>query len=151
MERDFKETIGNRMKAAILISIFSNDIQDALIQQADKYEDYLPTKEKVLSIVGAKMAMRSPDEMDVDAVHGCGRTSCDDCHYEEEIGAVGKGGIYCYRCGGQGHIAAKCGTPEPVKGEGKGGKDGKGFKGGGKRGKGGKGDWNGYCGYCGKK
>ena len=27
---------------------------------------------------------------------------------EEEIQAVGKGGIDCYRCGGQGHIAAKC-------------------------------------------
>jgi len=151
LQRDFKETISSRMKAAILISILPSDIQDALIQQADKYEEYLPTKEKVLSIVDAKMAMRSPDEMDVDALHGHGGASCDDCHYEEEIGAVGKGGIYCYRCGGQGHIAAKCATPEPAKGKGKGGKDGKGFKGGGKGGKGGKGDWNGYCSYCGKK
>lgn len=154
LQRDFKETVGSRMKAAILISMLPTDIQDALIQQADKYEEYQPTKEKILSIVDAKMAMRSPDEMDVDAVTGQGKLQHEEGGGDEEIDAVGKGGIYCYRCGGQGHIAAKCGTPEPIKGKGKGGKgghDGKGAKGGGKGGKGGKGDWSGFCSYCGKR
>ena len=150
LERDFKENVGSRMKAAILISILPNDIQDALIQHADKYEEYQPTKEKILSIVDAKMAMRSPDEMDVDAVGGHGGHPQGEAAHDEEIDAVGKGGIYCYRCGGQGHIAAKCGTPEPSKGKGKGKGGGKGSKGGGKVGKG-KGDWSGFCGYCGKK
>jgi len=150
LERDFKEKIGDRMKAAILISILPSDIQDALIQQADKYEEYHPTKEKILSIVDAKMAMKSPDEMDVDAVGGHGGQPQEEAAYEEELDAVGKGGIYCYRCGGQGHIAAKCGTPEPSKGKGKGKDGGKGAKGGGKGGKG-KGDWNGFCSYCGKR
>ena len=69
----------------------------------------------------------------------------DDGHYEE-VQAVGKSSICCYRCGGQGHVARDCATPEP-KGKGKGkGKDGKG-KGKSK----GKNDWNGYCSYCGKQ
>ena len=47
-------------------------------------------------------------------------------------------GLFCYRCGGQGHIAAKCAAPVPTKGKGKdGGKGGKaGGKGGGNKGKG---------------
>ena len=40
LERDFKEKISSRMKAAILISILPNELRDALIQQADKYEEY---------------------------------------------------------------------------------------------------------------
>ena len=103
--------------------------------------------------------MRSPDEMDVDTI-GSGQY-----HTEwESLDAVGKGGIYCYRCGGQGHIAAKCGTPDPGKSKGKGGlgpqanpSKGKGKGKGGLvsqanplKGKG-KGDWKGFCSYCGKR
>ena len=36
--------------------------------------------------------------------------------HNEEVQAIGKGCVYCYRSGGQGHSAAKCGTPEPQKG-----------------------------------
>ena len=44
----------------------------------------------------------------------------------DTIDALGKSAnIYCYRCGGQGHIAAKCASLEPVKG-GKGQGKGKG-------------------------
>ena len=147
------------MKAAIIISMLPNDLQDALIQQADRYEDYRVAKEKIISIVEAKLAMRSPDEMDVDTI-GSGQY-----HTEwESLDAVGKGGIYCYRCGGQGHIAAKCGTPDPGKSKGKGGpglqansSKGKGKGKGGLvlqanplKGKG-KGDWKGFCSYCGKR
>ena len=159
MERDFKEKISSKMKAAIIISMLPNDLQDALIQQADRYEDYRVAKEKIISIVEAKLAMRSPDEMDVDTI-GSGQY-----HTEwESLDAVGKVGIYCYRCGGQGHIAAKCGTPDPGKSKGKGGlgpqanpSKGKGKGKGGLvsqanplKGKG-KGDWKGFCSYCGKR
>ena len=159
MERDFKEKISSKMKAAIIISMLPNDLQDALIQQADRYEDYRVAKEKIISIVEAKLAMRSPDEMDVDTI-GSGQY-----HTEwESLDAVGKGGIYCYRCGGQGHIAAKCATPDPGKSKGKGGlgpqanpSKGKGKGKGGlvsqanpSKGKG-KGDWKGFCSYCGKR
>lgn len=144
LERDFRETLSERMKSAILISTLPNEIRDAILQQPEKFELYQPTKERVVTMVEAKLAIKSPDEMDVDGV-----TAHEDCHHED-VQAVGKGGIYCFRCGGQGHIAAKCATPEPPKGKGKGGQ-----KGGGKdskgKGKGGKGEWTGYCSYCGKR
>ncbi len=48
--------------------------------------------------------------MDVDHLTGTYKEE-----HNEEVQAIGKGGLCCYRCGGQGHIAAKCGTPEPQK------------------------------------
>ena len=153
LERDFKESLSPRMKAAILISMLPADLQDSLVQNAEKYHEYPSAKEKVLSIVEAKMSMRDPDAMDVDnlsaeATHGS--------YEEEDIQALGKGAMHCYRCGGLGHIAAHCATPEPTKGGGKGSKGagkgkskGKGF---GNKGKGkGTGEWTGYCSYCGKR
>ena len=156
LERDFKEKLSNKMKAAIALSMLPPEMRDSLIQQADKFEEYTTVREKIVSIVDAKLAMRSPDEMEVDIVSP-GETP----EEWEPLDAVGKGGIFCYRCGGQGHIAAKCATPDPGKAKGKGKSNfgpqvpAKGAypKGGGKspnKGKG-KGDWKGFCSYCGKR
>ena len=159
LSRDFNEKLSDKMRSAILISMLPSDLQHALIQQADKFTDFKSTKDRVATIVEAKLALKSPDAMDCDTIH---RASCqavaDDTGTEAcdlDVDAVnGKGGVFCYRCGGQGHIAAKCATPAPAKGgKGKGG-GGKGGKPGGKgpNPKGtGKGDWNGFCSYCGKK
>jgi len=68
LERDFKEKMSSKMKSAILISMLPSDLQNALIQQAEKYEEYVPTKEKILSIVEAKIAMKNPDDMDTSGV-----------------------------------------------------------------------------------
>jgi len=165
LERDFKETVGSKMKAAILISMLPADLQNALIQQADKYEEYGPTKEKIISIVEAKLAMKSPDDMDVDWLAKEHWQEYGNQENDEEIDWLGKGGgIQCHRCGGLGHISKNCGSPEPAKGKAKGqGKNGKGDGKGGKNGKfgykggNGKNDYKGkgngkneYCSYCGK-
>ena len=68
LAKDFNETVSSKMKAAILISFLPAELRDALIQQADKLIEYIPTKEKVMAIVEAKMAMRSLDVMEVDEV-----------------------------------------------------------------------------------
>ncbi len=114
LERDFKESISDRMKAAILTSTLPNEIRDAILQQPDKFECYGPTKERVIVMTEANLAVKSPDKMDVDNLTGTYEEE-----HDEEVQAIGNGGVYCYRCGGQGHPAAKCGTPEPHK-EGKG-------------------------------
>ena len=154
LQRDFKETLSSKMKAALLVSMLPDDIQQSVIQNAEKYELYEQARDKVISIADSKMAISNPDQMDVDYM--------DDHDHEwdeqedPETCTVGKG-PFCYRCGGQGHIARNCATPEPTsdksKGDGKGGGKGKG-KG---KGKGGKADgkaaastWRGYCSYCGK-
>jgi len=165
LERDFKEKVGSKMKAAILISMLPTELQNALIQQADKYEEYGPTKEKIISIVEAKIAMKSPDDMDVDWLAKENEAWYGNQENDEEIDWLGKGGgIQCHRCGGLGHISKNCGSPEPAKGKAKGqGKNGKGDGKGGKNGKfgykggNGKNDYKGkgngkneYCSYCGK-
>ena len=159
LTRDFKEDISDKMKAAILLSMLPSDLQHALIQQADKFGDYKSTKDRISTIVEAKLALKSPDAMDCDVVHKSSDPTRPEGDYHGEmyagdIDAVsGKGGVFCYRCGGQGHIAAKCATPAPVKGKGKdgGGKGGKsGGKGANNKGKG-KGEWQGFCSYCGKR
>ena len=66
LQRDFEEHVRSKMKAAILISILPTELRDSLIQQAGNFVEYQPTEEKVIAIVEAKLAMRSPDEMDVD-------------------------------------------------------------------------------------
>ena len=108
-----------------------------MFQQPDEFESYGPTKERVIAMTEAKLAVKSPDEIGLDKLTGT---------YEEEHNE--EGGVYCYCCGGQGHIAAKFGPLEPQKG-GKwkggpngGGKDGK--RKGKSKGKG-KGAWIGFC------
>ena len=66
-------------------------------------------KDKVLSIVEARWAMRSPDETEVDEVDWLVSS------IDEEVSAVLKGSTCCHWCGGHRHIAAKCATLEPTK------------------------------------
>ncbi len=54
------------MKAAILISTLPTELHDTVIQHADKYGEYEPATWKMLSVIEAKMAMRSPDQMEGD-------------------------------------------------------------------------------------
>ena len=118
LSRDFNKLLSEKMRAAILISMLPPDLQHALIQQADKIEDYKITRDRVATIVEAKLALKNPDAMECDAVH----RSTDHAEAWEDnseacdVDAVNsKSGLFCYRCGGQGHIAAKCATPAPTK------------------------------------
>ena len=51
LERDFKETISTRKKAAILLSMVPADVREALIQQAEKCDNYTAAMERATSIV----------------------------------------------------------------------------------------------------
>ena len=52
------------MKAAILVSMLPKELQDNLVQQAKKMTDYKTTKDRIITIVEAKMALRDPTMMD---------------------------------------------------------------------------------------
>lgn len=142
--RDFREELSERMKSAILISTLPDEIRNTVLQQPEKFEECGRTRERMISMIEARLAMRSPDEMEVDL------TERDEDEQYEDIEAVGKGGIHGYRCGGQGHIAAKCATPEPPTGKGKGNQKGKDGGKGKSKGKG-KAEWTGDCSYCGQR
>ena len=69
LSRDFNELLSEKMRAAILTSMLPADLQHALIQQADKIEDHKSTRDRVATIVEAKLALKNPDAMECDAVH----------------------------------------------------------------------------------
>ena len=61
LERDFRETLPERMKAAILISTLPNEIRDSTLQQPEKFEECKPTKERVMAMIEAKLTIQHPD------------------------------------------------------------------------------------------
>ena len=66
LSRDFNELLSEKMRAIILISMLPVDVQHAQIQQADKIEDYKSTRDRVATIVEAKLALKNPDGMECD-------------------------------------------------------------------------------------
>ena len=68
LERDFNEKLSDKTKAGVLLNMMPGDLQNSLIQQADKLENFKMTKERVVSIMEAKNALH-PDAMDMDNVN----------------------------------------------------------------------------------
>ena len=154
LQRDYKETVSDMMKIGILIHMMPEDLQDHVLQHADRLREYKLVKEKVVNLTDARMRLKDPNAMDV------GYAGKDDQEYQsesyddnQEVGTVGFD-TQCYRCGGYGHRSDQCATPKGV-GKGKGGKSSqkgsstKGASKGGGKGKG-PGTTRAPCTHCGK-
>ena len=156
LERDYKEKTSDMAKIGILISMAPDDLQDTILQHADRLKVYKLVKEKMVGLLDARARLKDPNAVDI------GFAGEDDWRWDDaessdvDVAAIGKGD-HCYRCGGVGHIANECPTP---KGKGK-GKEDKGFNSKGSKGKGksssgkgfekGKGKGMTLCGHCGKR
>ena len=135
------------------------ELQDAVVQNAERYDSYDVAKEKIIAIAEAKTMMsKDPDKMDCSFYDYDDYNSHpdDDCTGEGEKDTMAVGHTRdtrtCYRCGGKGHVSSVCPTPPPPKGASKGkGKDGGKGAAKGKGKSGGKGGFQGFCSYCGKK
>ena len=110
LERDYHENITDGMKIGILIRMMPDELQDVILQHADRLQEFKLVKEKTVNLmIDARERLRDPNAMDFGNVD-------DDLGYNEDVGAVNKE-TKCYRCGGYGHMAVHCATP---KGDGKG-------------------------------
>ena len=54
LERDVNEKLSDRMKAGVLVTMMPAGFKNSLIQEGDKPEDVMWTKEKIVSIMEVK-------------------------------------------------------------------------------------------------
>ena len=87
LERDCKENISDMMKIGILIHMMPEELQDSILQHADKIKEYKLVKEKAVNLVDARPRLRDSDAMDVGYYGHCDE-ECDNDDPEEEVGAV---------------------------------------------------------------
>ena len=109
--RDYKETISNRMRIGILVRMMPDDMQDVILQHADRLVEYKQFREISIGLIDARERLKDPDVMDVGFLDGWNSRRREHDHSKdlEDVNAVTSWDTKCYRCGGLGHRASDCG------------------------------------------
>ncbi len=120
--------MSEKVKVAVLLGMCKQEVHDLIGRRSEKLETYMDVKPTVRNVVDHRKAQYMPTPMDIANLD----EDWGNEEYEEvRLDEVGRS--QCYRCGGTGHMARDCATPEArTKGKGKGdmeGEKGKGMKG----------------------
>ena len=163
LERDHQERFSEKIRRAFLMNVLPSTLQGKIMEHLDRLKTYKEVRDKVTSLCGAaddadignldaQVPESPPDNWDGwwqdDVTFGWHEPE----PAEEQVDVQALADMRCHVCGGMGHLARHCASPNP-KGGGKGGKSGgKGSKGkgGGKGGKGGVKNPRLICATCGK-
>ena len=61
LERDYNEKVSDMARIGVLISMVPDDLQDVILQHADRLKEYKLVKEKVITLIDARVRLRDPD------------------------------------------------------------------------------------------
>ena len=61
LERDYQEKVSDMMKVGLLIHMMPDDLQDTILQHADRLREYRLVKEKAVNLVDARARLRDPN------------------------------------------------------------------------------------------
>ena len=65
MEQDHQEVVSDMMKVGLFIHMMPDDLQDTMLQHADRLREYRLVKETAVNLVDARARLRDPNAMDV--------------------------------------------------------------------------------------
>ena len=87
------------MKVGLLIHMMPDDLQDTILQHADRLREYRVVEEKAVNLVDARARLRDPNAIDF-GYYGCHEEDEYGQEADEtEVGALAED-MKCFRCGG---------------------------------------------------
>ena len=123
LSRDHKEELSETMKIAFLLKAPPTALGDRLMELMDRLVTYKEVHDKIVNLVQSSSRYNYGDAMDVSGVDSTvPRDGGEEMGEEISLDALSRD--TCARCGGFGHYAKDCATPQgkarPGKGSGKG-------------------------------
>ena len=136
LEKEREEILNEKIKAALLLGVCMQELQDIIAQRSQHVEQYAKVEEVFMNFIDNRRSQNAPSPMDLGGLNQQRQRQLqhqrqwienqrqwpennDGQQYEGEVGMLGQGASW-FNCGGQGRFARGCSTPKGNCGNGKG-------------------------------
>ena len=115
LSRDHKEVLTEKLRIAFMLKILPTSLQERIAEHLDRLTTYNEVHDKIVSLVQSSSRYNLGDAMD------CSAVDYGDYGQDEDADVNALSQNHCARCGGFGHYARECSTPngKAAKGAGK--------------------------------